>query len=169
MGSAAGPLEEEAQCFLGGGAGPGDVLRKSVRATLERLRTDSVALLYLAYRDSRTPLEDTLRVVDELHREGHFAEFGLSNLNAADVHARSRAGCCVRRGAPGRRAARGTSGRGLVRTGRFGQQPSAEPVRARPANVVDPAQLLEYPDQACRRVDLARQHAVARARGVGVM
>jgi len=65
--------------------------------------------------------------------------------------------------------ARGASGRGLARTGQFGQQPRAETVRARPANVVDPAQLLEYPDEACRRVELARQYAMARARGVGVM
>jgi aflatoxin B1 aldehyde reductase len=64
-----------------------DVLKKSVRITLERLGTDSVAIVYLAYRDSHTPLEDTLRAVDELHREGLFSEFGLSNFSAADVRA----------------------------------------------------------------------------------
>jgi aflatoxin B1 aldehyde reductase len=62
-----------------------DVLKKSVRTSLARLRTDSVALLYLAYRDSGTLLEDTLRAVDELHREGLFGEFGLSNYSAGDV------------------------------------------------------------------------------------
>jgi aflatoxin B1 aldehyde reductase len=64
-----------------------DVLKHSARTSLERLRTDSVALLYLAYRDSRTPLEDTLRAVDELHGEGVFGEFGLSNYSPADVRA----------------------------------------------------------------------------------
>jgi aflatoxin B1 aldehyde reductase len=62
-----------------------DILRHSVRTSLERLRTGSVAILYLAYRDSGTPLEDTLRAVDELHREGIFGELGLSNFSAADV------------------------------------------------------------------------------------
>src|SRR5260370_26067214 len=62
-----------------------DILKHSVRTSLERLRTGSVAILYLAYRDSGTPLEDTLRAVDELHREGVFREFGLSNFSAADV------------------------------------------------------------------------------------
>jgi aflatoxin B1 aldehyde reductase len=62
-----------------------DILKHSVRTSLERLRTDSVAILYLAYRDSGTPLKDTLRAVDDLHREGVFGEFGLSNFSAADV------------------------------------------------------------------------------------
>jgi aflatoxin B1 aldehyde reductase len=62
-----------------------DVLKQSVRASLERLQTGSVAILYLAYRDSGTPLEDTLHAVDELHRAGIFGEFGLSNFSAADV------------------------------------------------------------------------------------
>jgi aflatoxin B1 aldehyde reductase len=62
-----------------------DVLTRSVRTSLERLRTGSVAILYLAHRDSGTPLEDTLRTVDELYRQGIFGEFGLSNFSAADV------------------------------------------------------------------------------------
>jgi aflatoxin B1 aldehyde reductase len=62
-----------------------DILKHSVRTSLGRLRTGSVAILYLAYRDSGTPLEDTVRAVDELHREGVFGEFGLSNFSVADV------------------------------------------------------------------------------------
>jgi aflatoxin B1 aldehyde reductase len=64
-----------------------DVLKQSARTSLERLRTDSVAILYLAFRDPGTPLEDILRAVHELHREGVFGEFGLSNFGAADVRA----------------------------------------------------------------------------------
>jgi hypothetical protein len=62
-----------------------DIPKHSVRTSLERLRTGSAAILHLAYRDSGTPPEDTLRAVDELHREGVFGEFGLSNFGAADV------------------------------------------------------------------------------------
>jgi aflatoxin B1 aldehyde reductase len=62
-----------------------DILKHSVRTSLERLGTGSAAILYLAYRDSGTPPEDTLRAVDELHREGVFGEFGLSNFGVADV------------------------------------------------------------------------------------
>ena len=73
-----------------------DILKHSVRTTLERLRADSAAILYLAYRDSGTPLADTLRAVDELHREGIFGEFGLSNFSAADV--RTADGICADNG-----------------------------------------------------------------------
>jgi aflatoxin B1 aldehyde reductase len=62
-----------------------DILKKSAQTSLERLRAESVAIVYLAYRDSSTPLEDTLRAADELHREGLFGELGLSNYSAADV------------------------------------------------------------------------------------
>ena len=73
-----------------------DVLKQSARTSLQRLRTGSAALLYLAFHDSGTPLEDTLRAVDELHRQGVFGEFGLSNFSAADVRAVD--GICVANG-----------------------------------------------------------------------
>jgi aflatoxin B1 aldehyde reductase len=69
------------------GAHDPEILKHAARTSLERLRVDSVAILYLAYRDSATPLEDTLRAVNDLHGEGIFAEFGLSNFTAADVRA----------------------------------------------------------------------------------
>ncbi|GHH88733.1 aldo/keto reductase [Streptomyces sulfonofaciens] len=61
------------------------MLRSSLRASLERLNTDRAALLYLNVRGNDTPWDDTLRAVHELHEEGLFAELGLSNLSPADV------------------------------------------------------------------------------------
>ncbi|MFG3061692.1 aldo/keto reductase family protein [Streptomyces sp. NPDC048231] len=62
-----------------------DVLRASLRASLDRLRTERADLLYLNVRAQDTPWENTLRTVHELHDEGAIAEFGLSNVAADDI------------------------------------------------------------------------------------
>ncbi|MEU7798945.1 aldo/keto reductase [Micromonospora arborensis] len=62
-----------------------EVLIANVRASLRRLKTDRVHLLYLSLRDPATPIEATLAAVQQLHDEGAFDELGLSNVSAADV------------------------------------------------------------------------------------
>ena len=50
--------------------------------SLERLQVPSVKILYLHAPDHETPLKETLKTVDSLHKEGKFEEFGLSNFSA---------------------------------------------------------------------------------------
>jgi aflatoxin B1 aldehyde reductase len=53
--------------------------------SLARLKTGKVKILYLVTRDSATPIESTLSAVEELHDEGLFEEFGVSNFSAWQV------------------------------------------------------------------------------------
>ena len=57
-------------------------IRSQLATSLERLKVNSVEILYLHAPDHRIPLDDTLKAVDSLHREGKFKEFGLSNFSA---------------------------------------------------------------------------------------
>jgi aryl-alcohol dehydrogenase-like predicted oxidoreductase len=57
-------------------------ITRCVEASLGRLCTDRVDLLYLHQPDRSTPLEETLGVVAELQRQGKVVEFGLSNYSA---------------------------------------------------------------------------------------
>jgi aryl-alcohol dehydrogenase-like predicted oxidoreductase len=65
----------------GGGAG-----RKSVVAQLEeslrRLRTDHVELYWLHNWDRNTPIEETMRTLDDLVRAGKIRYLGFSNTPA---------------------------------------------------------------------------------------
>ena len=63
-----------------------DTLLANVQASLDRLRTSHVRVLYLNVRDGHTPIEATLCAVQRLHDEGAFDELGLSNMSAADVN-----------------------------------------------------------------------------------
>jgi aflatoxin B1 aldehyde reductase len=62
-----------------------DKLKAAFRLSLSRLKTERVKILYLTTRDHSTPLESTLRGVQDLHAEGLFDEFGLSNFSVADI------------------------------------------------------------------------------------
>lgn len=53
--------------------------------SLERLKTDSVDILYLHFPDHIVPLEEMLSTCDELYKEGKFNELGLSNYPADEV------------------------------------------------------------------------------------
>lgn len=70
------------------GPGPNDrglsrrhVLR-AVEASLQRLGTDRIELLYLHREDPTTPLEETLGAVGDLIRQGKVLHLGLSNFRA---------------------------------------------------------------------------------------
>uniref|UniRef100_A0A8C8B7L0 Aldo-keto reductase family 7 like (gene/pseudogene) n=1 Tax=Otus sunia TaxID=257818 RepID=A0A8C8B7L0_9STRI len=60
-------------------------VRSQLNTSLERLKRASVELFYLHAPDHNTPVEETLRACNELHKEGKFKELGLSNYAAWEV------------------------------------------------------------------------------------
>lgn len=59
----------------------GHILR-SVEASLKRLATDYIDLYYLHYPDSETPIEETLRALNDLVRSGKVRYIACSNFAA---------------------------------------------------------------------------------------
>jgi aryl-alcohol dehydrogenase-like predicted oxidoreductase len=59
--------------------------RRALEASLQRLRTDRVDLLYYHEPDGVTPLAETLGALGELADEGKIRAFGVSNLDAAQL------------------------------------------------------------------------------------
>jgi len=68
----------------GGGASRSSIMR-SVEGSLKRLRTDWIDLYQVHFPDPRTPIEETMRALDELVRQGKVRHIGLSNHSAAQV------------------------------------------------------------------------------------
>lgn len=60
-------------------------VRRSLEASLSRLGTDRVDHYQLHSPDPDTPVEETLGVLADLHREGKIAELGSSNFSAAQL------------------------------------------------------------------------------------
>jgi aryl-alcohol dehydrogenase-like predicted oxidoreductase len=67
-----------------GGASRGYIMR-AVEASLKRLRTDWIDLYQLHRPDQQTPIEETLRALDDLVRQGKIRFIGCSNLSAQQV------------------------------------------------------------------------------------
>ena len=65
--------------------GSGANARRSLEASLGRLRTDRVDLFYYHEPDGVTPLAETLGALGELADEGKIRAFGVSNLDAAQL------------------------------------------------------------------------------------
>jgi aryl-alcohol dehydrogenase-like predicted oxidoreductase len=59
----------------------------AVEASLKRLRTDWIDLYQLHRPDEQTPIEETLRALDELVRQGKVRYIGCSNLSPQQVTA----------------------------------------------------------------------------------
>ncbi|MEL6275572.1 MAG: aldo/keto reductase, partial [Bacteroidota bacterium] len=55
---------------------------ESIHASLQRLQTDYIDLLYLHAWDPITPIEETLRVLDDLVSSGKVRYLGISNFKA---------------------------------------------------------------------------------------
>ena len=53
--------------------------------SLRRMKRDSVDLLYFHFPDGKTPIEEALETVAELHQQGKIKELGLSNYPAWQV------------------------------------------------------------------------------------
>ncbi|HEY1562639.1 MAG TPA: aldo/keto reductase [Caulobacteraceae bacterium] len=62
-----------------------DHIREVVEASLKRLRTDRIDLLYQHRVDPETPIEDVAGVVKDLIAEGKVKHFGLSEAGAATI------------------------------------------------------------------------------------
>jgi aryl-alcohol dehydrogenase-like predicted oxidoreductase len=60
-------------------------IMSAVEASLTRLRTDWIDLYQLHTPDPRTPIEETLRALDDLKSQGKVRHIGCSNLSAAAV------------------------------------------------------------------------------------
>jgi aryl-alcohol dehydrogenase-like predicted oxidoreductase len=60
---------------------------QAVEASLKRLRTDWIDLYQLHRPDAQTPIEETLRALDDLVRQGKVRFIGCSNLSAQQVTA----------------------------------------------------------------------------------
>lgn len=61
-----------------------------VKASLKRLQTDTIDILYLHKEDPLTPLEEIVRTIRDLQRAGDIRYFGVSNFRAwriARIHA----------------------------------------------------------------------------------
>lgn len=63
---------------------PEDV-RRGLLDSLKALKADKIEMFYLHGPDRKNPYEDTLRAVNELHKEGYFNRFGISNYMAWEV------------------------------------------------------------------------------------
>jgi len=53
--------------------------------SLQRMKRDSVDLLYFHFPDGKTPIEEALETVNELYEQGKIKELGLSNYPAWQV------------------------------------------------------------------------------------
>lgn len=62
-----------------------DDVKNQLNASLKSLQVDSVDIFYLHWPDHKLPIEDTLKAVNDLYKEGKFKEFGLSNFKAWEV------------------------------------------------------------------------------------
>lgn len=73
------------------GAGPNDVglgrshIIRTVEKSLKRLQRDHIDLLQLHDRDELTPLDETLRALDDLVTQGKVRHIGACNFSAAEL------------------------------------------------------------------------------------
>jgi aflatoxin B1 aldehyde reductase len=73
------------------GFSPGSLAHQKVldncAASLTALKTPQLDLYYFHGPDRTTPLEESLRAINQLYREGKFSRFGVSNYHATEVQA----------------------------------------------------------------------------------
>jgi aflatoxin B1 aldehyde reductase len=60
-------------------------VKRQLRLSLAAIGRERVNIFYLHQPDTRAVLDDALRAVNELHTEGLFLEFGLSNFSPWQV------------------------------------------------------------------------------------
>jgi aryl-alcohol dehydrogenase-like predicted oxidoreductase len=60
-------------------------IMRTVEASLKRLNTDWIDLYQVHFPDPNTPIEETLRALDELVRQGKVRQIGCSNFSARQV------------------------------------------------------------------------------------
>jgi pyridoxine 4-dehydrogenase len=69
----------------GSGNGRPEVLSAQIEESLRRLRTDCIGLYYLHKPDPETPLEESLRVVEEHRSRGTIRYVGVSNVTVDQI------------------------------------------------------------------------------------
>ena len=74
-------MDEEGQ-LKGGSA---RYIASAIEASLKRLKTDWIDLYYLHRPDPQTPIEETLRALDALIKQGKVRYIGCSNLSAPQI------------------------------------------------------------------------------------
>jgi aryl-alcohol dehydrogenase-like predicted oxidoreductase len=62
-------------------------ISRTVEASLKRLRTDYIDLYQVHFPDPNTPIEETLRALDDLVRDGKVRAIGCSNFSVSQVSA----------------------------------------------------------------------------------
>lgn len=62
-------------------------VRQALEASLKRLKTEWIDVYYIHRPDPATPIEETLRALDDLVRQGKVRHIGCSNFSAAQIHA----------------------------------------------------------------------------------
>lgn len=67
-----------------GGLSP-DSIERQINTSLSRLKLDSLDIFYLHQPDLNVPIVDSLKAVAQLHEQGKFKRFGLSNYAAWQV------------------------------------------------------------------------------------
>ncbi|WVW85933.1 hypothetical protein I302_107971 [Kwoniella bestiolae CBS 10118] len=60
-------------------------LKEIVNKSLEELKADKTDIYYLHAADRTTPFHETLKAINDLHKEGKFDTFAISNFTAAEV------------------------------------------------------------------------------------
>ncbi|KZT56053.1 Aldo/keto reductase [Calocera cornea HHB12733] len=60
-------------------------VRNGLEASLKALQADKIDTFYLHGPDRRVPYEETLKAVNDLHKEGKFDRFGISNYMSWEV------------------------------------------------------------------------------------
>ncbi|GIO12657.1 aldo/keto reductase [Cohnella xylanilytica] len=60
-------------------------IMEQCHASLKRLGTDYIDLYYCHYPDADTPLDETLRAMDDLVRQGKVLYVGISNMSALEI------------------------------------------------------------------------------------
>lgn len=61
------------------------MIEEKLNESLRELGTDCVDIFYLHAADRATPFQETLKKLDELHKQGKFVQLGLSNFTAFEV------------------------------------------------------------------------------------
>jgi aryl-alcohol dehydrogenase-like predicted oxidoreductase len=60
-------------------------IRESIEGSLKRLKVDQIELYQLHRIDPKVPVEDTIRTLVELQKEGKFKHFGLSEVSVEEI------------------------------------------------------------------------------------
>jgi len=60
-------------------------VKDAIEASLRRLRIEAIPLYLLHWPDAKTPLEDTLDVIERAQREGKVRNVGVSNFSASQI------------------------------------------------------------------------------------